>query len=82
MAGREDTAPERRRPLQAEGGGNEMLQGIEIIFADRVTMLTSLKKKGYENFFRDFEREHEHFFVEMRSRRQTEKPWQKRLENA
>lgn len=66
MAGREENAPERRRPLYAEGGGNEMLQGIEIIFADRVTMLTSLKKKGYENFFREFEREHEHYFVEMR----------------
>lgn len=43
-----------------------MLQGIEIIFAERVTMLTSLKKKGYEIFFREFEREHEHYFVEMR----------------
>ena len=29
-------------------------------------MLTSLKKKGYEIFFREFEREHEHYFVEMR----------------
>ena len=43
-----------------------MLQGIEIIFAERVTMLTSLKKKGYEIFFREFERDHEHYFVEMR----------------
>lgn len=43
-----------------------MLQGIEIIFADRVAMLTSLKKKSYEIFFREFEREYEHYFSEMR----------------
>lgn len=43
-----------------------MLQGIEIIFADRVTMLTSLKKKAYEIFFREFEQKYEHYFTEMR----------------
>lgn len=44
---------------------NGMLQGIEVIFADRGRMMTSLKKKTYEAFSMEFERKYGDYFSEM-----------------
>lgn len=43
-----------------------MLQGIEMIFADRARMMTSLKKSTYEIFSKEFEQKYGHFFSEMK----------------
>ena len=43
-----------------------MLQGIEMIFADRTKMMTSLKKKAYEAFSKEFEQKYGHYFSEMK----------------
>ena len=43
-----------------------MLQGIEAVFADRVRMMTSLKKKTYKDFSAEFEGKYANYFSEMR----------------
>lgn len=43
-----------------------MLQGIGNIFADRETMLQSLKKQSYESNMKEFLAEHGHYFSEMK----------------
>lgn len=43
-----------------------MLQGIEMIFEDRVKMMTALKKNTYEGFTKEFEQKYGHFFSEMK----------------